>query len=86
MQIKSFKICNAKLIMNGKTRKIDLFCLQIEEINNKNKENIVLWEDFLIYAVVLEENETIINDIYSYRNINLNILNNIKRVIDVIKM
>ncbi len=38
MQIKSFKICNAKLIMNGKTRKIDLFCLQIEEINNKNKD------------------------------------------------
>lgn len=55
-------------------------------LSEKDKENIVLWEDFLIYAVVLEENETIINNIYSYRNINSNILNNIKRVIDVSKI
>lgn len=52
-------------------------------LSEKDKENIVLWEDFLIYAVVLEENEIIINDIYRYRNINSNILNNIKRVINI---
>lgn len=55
-------------------------------LSEKDKENIALWEDFLIYAVVLEENETIINNIYSYRNINSNILNNIKRIIDVSKI
>ena len=52
-------------------------------LSEKDKENIVLWEDFLIYAVVLEENEKIIDDIYRYKNINLNILNNIKRVINI---
>lgn len=55
-------------------------------LSEKDKENIVLWEDFLIYAVVLEENEIIINDIYRYRNINSNILNNIKRVINISEM
>lgn len=50
-------------------------------LSEKDKENIVLWEDFLIYAVILEENEKIINDIYSYRNINSNILNNIKKLL-----
>lgn len=52
-------------------------------LSEKDKENIVLWEDFLIYAVVLEENEIIINDIYRYRNINQNILSNIKQVINI---
>lgn len=55
-------------------------------LSEKDKENIVLWEDFLIYAVILEENEKIINDIYSYRNINSNILNNIKKVINISEM
>lgn len=50
-------------------------------LSEKDKENIVLWEDFLIYAVVLEENETIINDICKYKNINLNNFNNIKNLL-----
>ena len=40
-----------------------------------------MWEYFLIYAVVLEENETIINDICKYKNINLNNFNNIKNLL-----
>ena len=52
-------------------------------LSEKDKENIVLWEDFLIYAVLLEENEKIINDIYHYKNINSNILNYIKKVINI---
>lgn len=49
-------------------------------LSEKDKENIVLWEDFLLYAVLLEENETIINDIFKYKNINLNNFNNIKNL------
>lgn len=49
-------------------------------LSEKDKENIVLWEDFLIYAVLLEENEKIIEDICKYKNINLNNFNNIKNL------
>lgn len=49
-------------------------------LSEKNKECINIWEDFLIYAIVLEENETIIKDIFTYKNINFNILNNINEL------
>ena len=50
-------------------------------LSEKDKENIVLWEDFLIYAVLLEENEKIIDDICKYKNINLNNFNNITKLL-----
>lgn len=50
-------------------------------LSEKDKENIVLWEDFLIYAVLLEENEKIIDDICKYKNINLNNFNNIIKLL-----
>lgn len=46
-------------------------------LSEKEKESIVLWEDFLIYAIVLEENEKITKDIFGYKNVNLDILKNI---------
>lgn len=52
-------------------------------LSEKEKENVVLWQDFLIYAVLLEENEIIAKDIYKYKNINQNILSNIKQVINI---
>lgn len=45
-------------------------------LSEKEKESIVLWEDFLIYAIVLEENEKITKDIFGYKNVNLDILKN----------
>lgn len=50
-------------------------------LSEKDKENIVLWEDFLIYAVLLEENEKIIDDICRYKNVKINNFNNIKRLL-----
>jgi len=47
-------------------------------LSEKDKENVVLWNDFLIYAVLLEENEKIIDDICQYKNIDLNKFNNVK--------
>lgn len=43
---------------------------------DKNKEEINMWEDFLIYAIVLEENEKIIKDIMSYKKIDVNKIDN----------
>ena len=45
--------------------------------SQKEKEDISLWEDFLIYAVVLEENKDIIDDICNYKNIRFNIISEI---------
>lgn len=33
------------------------------------KEQLLLWDDFLIYAVVLEENERIVEDIFNMKNL-----------------
>lgn len=52
-------------------------------LSDKEKESIILWKDFLIYAVVLEENSNIIEDIYKYKNINSNIFSKIINSIDV---
>ena len=46
-------------------------------LSEKEKEDISLWEDFLIYAVVLEENKYIIDDICNYKNIRFNIISEI---------
>ena len=38
-------------------------------LDTATKEQIVLWDDFLIYAIVLEENEKIIDEILAVNNI-----------------
>lgn len=50
------------------------FISEFSQLSQREKEEIVLWEDFLTYAVLLEENEKIIKDIFSYKNLNISIL------------
>lgn len=38
-------------------------------LNEADKESIALWDDFLIYAIILEENKTIIDEILEVKNI-----------------
>ena len=52
-------------------------------LKEKEKESIVLWEDFLIYAVVLEENELVRKDIYQYKNVNINVIEYIRKTYDI---
>ena len=52
-------------------------------LKEKEKESIVLWEDFLIYAVVLEENELVRKDIYHYKNVNINVIEYIRKTYDI---
>ena len=49
-------------------------------LSGKEKDAIVLWNEFLVYAIVLEENEKIIENISKYKNIN-NILNKILEIV-----
>ncbi|RGY97391.1 DUF2207 domain-containing protein [Clostridium sp. AM58-1XD] len=45
------------------------FIRDFSNLAEAEKEQLVLWDDFLIYAVVLEENERIIEDIFRLRNL-----------------
>ena len=40
-------------------------------LSEATKEHLVLWDYFLIYAVILEENEEIVNEISRCRNVNI---------------
>jgi len=42
------------------------FINEFSTLSEKRKEEVMLWDDFLVYAVVLEENERIIEDINKY--------------------
>jgi len=39
-------------------------------LNEAEKEEIILWEDFLVYAIILEENEKIVEEILNSKGIN----------------
>lgn len=45
------------------------FIRDFSNLSEAEKEQLILWDDFLIYAVLLEENERIIEDIFSMRNL-----------------
>lgn len=38
-------------------------------MSEAEKEQLIFWDDFLIYAVVLEENERIIEDVFNRKNL-----------------
>ena len=45
------------------------FIRDFSNLAEAEKEQLILWDDFLIYAVVLEENERIIEDIFRLKNL-----------------
>lgn len=47
------------------------FIHDFTNLSDREKEEIVLWEDFLVYAIVLEENDKIVKDIMKFKNINV---------------
>lgn len=86
-----YEIIMAKDSLIIRTKKGKILAEQIKGMKNyihdfsylseRNKENVVIWDDFLIYAVVLEENEKIVDDILKYNNINIGLLNEIKQIL-----
>lgn len=47
------------------------FIRDFSNLSSADKERLVLWDDFLVYAVILEENTQIVDEIMSMRNIKL---------------
>ena len=60
------------------------FIHDFSNLSQSEKEEVVLWNDFIIYAILLEENEKIIHEIFKLKNMDVNILNNVNtQVIDL---
>lgn len=47
------------------------FIHDFSDLEHAQKETLVLWDDFLIYAVLLEENTSIVNEITAMRNLHI---------------
>jgi len=47
------------------------FIHDFRSLSEAEKEKVVLWKDYLAYAIVLEENEKIVKDISKYYNLNV---------------
>lgn len=50
-------------------------------LSEKDKKCIKVWEDFLVYAIVLEENESIVNEIFSYKNMDSGVLTSMNKFV-----
>ena len=62
------------------------FIHDFSNLSQSEKEEVVLWNDFIIYAILLEENEKIIHEILKVKNMDVNILNTVNtQVIDISK-
>ena len=60
------------------------FIHDFSNLSQSEKEEVVLWNDFIIYAILLEENEKIIHEMFKVKNMDVNILNNVNtQVIDL---
>ena len=46
------------------------FIHDFSNLSEANQEHLILWDDYLVYAVLLEENEKIIKEIMKQRKIN----------------
>ena len=44
------------------------FIHDFSNLSEAHKEQVVLWDDYLVYAVVLEENQQIVKEIMKRRN------------------
>jgi len=68
---------------NEKAEKIAGLCRFIQDfsqLSELEKEQVALWDDYLLYAIVLEENEKIVKDISRSHNIKLNRLGNLRKI------
>ncbi len=73
-KMKRYKLKRTKL-GNELTEKIvglKNFIHDFSLLSEANKEHLKIWQDYLIYAIVLEENSRVVNEIGNYYKIDLN--------------
>ncbi len=67
----SYKRTNKGKILTEKLAGMKNFIHDFSNLKEADKVHLALWDDFLVYAVVLEENEKIIKEISQIRKIDL---------------
>ena len=50
------------------------FIHDFSNLSKSQKDEVILWNDFLVYAVLLEENDKIIKDIFNYKKVDTEVL------------
>ena len=65
----SLKRTEAGEILTAQVSGLKNFIRDFSNLAQAEKEQLLLWDDFLIYAVVLEENERIVEDIFRMKNL-----------------
>lgn len=50
------------------------FIHDFSNLSENEKESVKLWNDFLVYAVLLEENQKIVKDIFKYKDVDPEVL------------
>ena len=59
------------------------FIHDFSNLSEEQKESVVLWNDFLVYAVLLEENDNIIKDIFKYKKVDTEVLKLVDNNIEI---
>ena len=59
------------------------FIHDFSNLSKSQKDEVILWNDFLVYAVLLEENDKIIKDIFSYKKVDTEVLELVDNNIDI---
>lgn len=59
------------------------FIHDFSKLSDNEKESVILWNDFLVYAVLLEENDKIVKDIFNYKKADIGVLELVDNNIDL---
>lgn len=60
------------------------FIHDFSNLSKSEKEEVVLWNDFIIYAILLEENEKIIHEIFKIKKMDIEVLDTVNtKVVDL---
>ena len=59
------------------------FIHDFSNLSESEKESVIVWNDFLVYAVLLEENSKIIKDIFNYKKVDIEVLDLVDSTIDL---
>ena len=59
------------------------FIHDFSNLSENEKESVIVWNDFLVYAVLLEENSKIIKDIFNYKKVDIEVLDLVDSTIDL---
>ena len=55
------------------------FIHDFSNLSQSQKEEVVLWNDFIIYAMILEENDKIIDEVFKIKKIDVEVLDNVNK-------